>query len=63
MFKFYKALSFRANKVDGHEILALLKKLIYEKKKTEYFPNATIDFFVSTNLINVNKLKIILFLM
>ena len=31
MFKFYKALNFRANKINDHEILALLKKSIYEE--------------------------------
>ena len=45
MFKFYKALNYRANKANDHEILALLKKYIYEKKR-EYFPNATTDFFL-----------------
>ena len=53
MFKFYKALNFRANKINENEILAFLKKSIYEKKR-EYFQNATIDFF----LINVNKFKL-----
>ena len=42
MLKFYKALNFWANKINDHEIL---KKSIYEKKH-EYFPNATIDFFL-----------------
>ena len=54
MLKCYKALNFRANKINEHEILAFLKKSIYDKKKREYFPNATIDFF----LINVNKFKL-----
>ena len=45
MFQFYKALNFRANKINEHEILALFKKSIYEKKR-EYFPNVTIDFFL-----------------
>ena len=31
MFKFYKALNYRANKANNHEILALLEKYIYEK--------------------------------
>ena len=31
MFKFYKDLNFRANKINEHEILAFLKKSIYEK--------------------------------
>ena len=38
--------NYRANKANDHEILAFLKKYIYE--------NATIDFF----LINVNEFKL-----
>ena len=42
MFKFCKALNIRANKINNHEMLALLKKSIYEKN-AKNFPNATID--------------------
>ena len=45
MLKFYKALNFWANKINDHEVKALLKKSIYEKKNREYFPNATTFFF------------------
>ena len=52
MLKFYKALNFRANELQDHEIQALLEKL-YFSRKFEYFQNTKTDFF----LINVNKFQ------
>ena len=52
MLKFYKALNFRANEVNDHEIQALLENSIFLRKR-EYFHNIKIDFF----LINVNTFQ------
>ena len=52
MLKFYKALNFRANEVDDHEIQALLKNAVFLRKR-EYFHNTKTDIF----LINVNKFQ------
>ena len=50
MLKFYKALNFKANEANDHEIQALLENSIFLRNR-EYFHNTKIDFF----LINVNQ--------
>ena len=45
MFKFYKALNFRANKINEHEILAFLKKNQF-MKKTRIFSKRDDSFFL-----------------
>ena len=52
MLKLCKALNFRANEVNDHEIQALLENSIFLRKR-EYFHNTKIDFF----LINVNEFQ------
>ena len=52
MLNFYKALNFRANELNNHEVQAPLEKL-YFSRKLEYFQNTKIDFF----LINVIKFQ------
>ena len=52
MLKYYKALNFRANEVNDHEIQALLENSVFLRKR-EYFHNTKTDFFP----INVNKFQ------
>ena len=52
MFKFYKSLNFRANKVNDQETQALPENSIFFRKR-KYFHYTKIDFF----LINVNKFQ------
>ena len=53
MFKFYRALKYRENEVNDHEIQALIENSIFFRKR-EYFHNTKIGFFFS---LNVNKFQ------